>query len=638
MIWETFQWRESLWLWGLLFPVLVVLFLRLRRRTLRERYADEALWPWLEASSSARGSFRKWLWHWSPLRFLALGWVALIIALAGPRTLDWQDRADQLAGVDILAAIDLSTSMTATDEAPDRFGFARTLVESLSNHLPQKDRLGLMAFAGDAHIVAPLSFDRALFSSQLRALQPGMLPLKGTWLELAWARAMAFFKTSGEGAKVLLVFSNGAPPFWKPPVYPEAEALLHSYRDARNVRLVVVGIGGSQAVPIADPTHKSGQLHVNGLLVKTRLQEASLRQWTQSHQGIYLHGDGSADFIQQLVQAVQLTPEERASNRQSQVWTQYDRPFILAAFFCLIMAFYLFGTLRMKEVLPFKTVIYSLGLSLMLASFYSPASFAQAGELAQQAFEAYQQKEYEQAESLYESAGDYSGWFGAGAAAYKNDDLASAVLYFRQAAWQAPDDDARAKALFNLGNSYYRANLGALAVESYRQALLYRPDYDKAMHNLAVAEAMKRQQIAPKAGDDAEGENEKGKGRSQEGAFYGGQKPKSNSDEAGSGADGNAPEGERSGKRGPLPETSEMTDYSVSSKPLSSGLNAVGPDTVARKIELQERQLQQAQLFAVKMRRLQDDQTYLLKRLFEREAGFHADQKSAHEIPGVQPW
>ncbi|MBF6057695.1 VWA domain-containing protein [Thiomicrorhabdus heinhorstiae] len=639
MIWESLQWRESLWLWGLVLPFVAAGLLGLRRRVQRRRYADEALWPWLEASQTPAGSVRVWLWQWTPLRFLGVAWMALMIALAGPRSFDWQENSEQTAGVDILSAIDLSLSMTANDELPSRFGFAKTLLESLAKGLPQKDRLGLMAFAGDAHIVAPLSFDRQLLSSQLQALQPGMLPLKGTWLELAWARAMAFFEGVEGGAKVLVVFTNGAPPFWKPPVYPEAEALLQRYQQqGRKIRLVVVGIGGSTPVTIVDKEDKSGELHANGLLVKTRLQESSLRQWAESHGGVYLHGNGSAGFMQTLLQALQVPAVERVSNTQSQIWIGYERPFILLALANLLIAFYLYGTWRGRRVLAIKSAFFGVGFVLATTVSYSPQSMAQGAEELRQAFQAYQQKDYEQAESLYESAGDYNGWFGAGAAAYKNEDLAAAVLYFRQAAWQAPDDQARAKALYNLGNSYYRANLGALAVESYRQALLYQPGYDKALHNLAVAEAMKRQQIAPKAGDDAKGEDQKGKGRSQEGAFYGGQKPKSSSDEAGFGADGDAPEGERSGKQGPLPDESEMTDYGLNGVQKTISLNSSQEGNVAQKIELQQQQLKQAQQFAGKIRQLQDDQSYLLKRLFEREAGFHADQKTAHEIPGVQPW
>jgi Ca-activated chloride channel family protein len=232
----------------------------------------------------------------------------------------------------------------------------------------------------------------------------------------------------------------------------------------------------------------------------------------------------------------------------------------------LLIAFYLLGLFKSsfslflqakasKEINGFMWLNGALVL-LLLQSFPQPG-FAQtlaaderhSFKNSSEAYSAYSAGDYELSRSLYDQNANFSGWFGAGSAAYKLNEFESAIAYFRQAAWAAIDDQNRSKALFNLGNSYYQTNLMALSVESYQQALRYRKAYAKAEHNLSLAlqrkiiEDRTKQQEKEKKSED---EDDSGAGRDNDGAFYGGQKPSaSNDNEPGFGSDGDAPKGEK---------------------------------------------------------------------------------------------
>jgi Ca-activated chloride channel family protein len=244
------------------------------------------------------------------------------------------------------------------------------------------------------------------------------------------------------------------------------------------------------------------------------------------------------------------------------------------------------------------------------------------------AWQAYQNRDYELATEYFDEVGGYFGWFNAGDAAYRNKDYESAVFYFRQALLSAGNDRQRARALYNLGNTYYQSNLLPLAIEAYQGALLYQPDYAKAKHNLAVAQwRLKQERMGKKKKGAGGGKSSK----DNEGAFYGGQKP-SEQNEPGKGGDGDAPEGNKNGKDFQLPPAEDEQQYDLTAQPISilteEGNAILSQQAQARKIERLEQSLQQ----------VEDKQSELLQRLFEREEGFEAHQTEKHQLPGVQPW
>ncbi|MCF6253560.1 MAG: VWA domain-containing protein [Thiomicrorhabdus sp.] len=667
----TLNWREPLWLWALLLPLLLGLMKRLIVTQQQQQYADAPLWPWVAVTNTAHSSRIKKFTppYRRPLAtlFMTLAWCSLILALAGPRTLIHSPNAASREGVDVLVSMDLSHSMTATDYYPNRFLFAKSLVESMSNQLKPTDRLALQAFAGHPHFVSPLSDDRALFEHFLNLLEPNLLPLQGSWVERAVLEGFEHLALSGGESRLLVLFTNGAPPFWQPPELPDSFINSDFYRNPNNtIQLVIVGVGKLSATSLHNPSDANQLWQVNGQPVTSRLEENRLKKLAQSYGGHYLRAEPSQAFMQQLLQAIAQPAGKRPPKQDRATWQDHAQPFIIMGFISLLLAFYLLellgGVLRSLPLIQRKkfpppsqhhSLIWLAGL-LSLSLFSLPPS-ATAAPLTpasittlHSADRAYQAQQYEDAYQLYRQVRSYQGSLGAGDAAYQLGNIETAIIYFRQAAWQANQEGDRAKALFNLGNSYYQIQLFDLAIQAYQQALIYQPKNNKAQHNLALAQHAKQIQPLQKRANGAgngDGKGEQGKqGTTQEGAFYGGQKPNaSNGSEQGFGSDGDAPEGEKQGQKVILSNEGQQTQYQLNPSATPFVLNAqnerhLNQDSTANLVLTQQQVQQDAARFKQKIQQLEDNQKRLLKRLFEREAGFHAPQEKPHPIPGVPPW
>ena len=686
---NTLVWRAPFWLWALVLPLVVLGLQRVFIRQQKQSYADTHLWPWVSAQSIDKtqssyqmtrpGGFAR-VFHvihfilnalvtlFTPSRLLVIAWVCFVIALAGPRSLDNQYEVSERNGIDVMFSFDVSQSMTAEDVTPNRFLLAKSLAESLMMQLENRDRVSLQVFAVMPHTVLPFTYDKAVFKQSLNLIEPGMLPTKGSWLETALIGALNRLTQSeshSNGHKVLVVFTDGAPPFWKPLELPkvvqELEVAKSQKRSYTGVKVIYVGVGKTTPATLPDRSHSSGRLHVNGLLVQSRLEESQLIKLAQQTEGVYLRASQDQSFMENLLREVTEESVHSAQDSQKSVWVYHSKPFMLMGMLALLLAFY-FWQIALGSV--FKVSSASMnrsvnGLGMMFLAFVLMNSFVlwpqsshansainnqgDVKDSMHKAYQAFAEQSYEKAQAYYDESSNYQGWFGAGASAYKFGDLEAAVLYFRQAAWQASNEGERAQALYNLGNSYYKANLLPLAIESYQQALLYQASYPKAQHNLELAEQRHKMEMMAKktkAQTQDKGEQEDGQNKGDnEGAFYGGQKVgESDSKEAGFGSDGDAPDGGRSGKLQNIPEANVPIDYRLNPSVAKLRLNTVSEKTPGNRVLQAQINQQRAEKFEHELQKLQDDQKALLKRLFEREEGFHAKQEKAHSVPGIQPW
>jgi Ca-activated chloride channel family protein len=661
--WLQWEWRDATTLWFLLAPLVWGLVSTWLRRRQTAQYAESHLLPWVKVTPEALlaeaaqveqttqrrklarpGRFVRGLWRFvvglfQPKWLLSLAWMCLIIALAGPRTLVPSPQESTRAGVDILVALDTSRSMLVQDVAPNRFLQARALVESLANRLEPDDRLGLMVFAGRPHLVAPLSFDRALFEHYLNLVRPGILPTRGSDEEAAVAFGLEHLKQTAGPAKVLLMFTNGQPaPESLEAVSETLKAAVASAKESQT-QVVLVGVGRETPSPIPSMDHPSGTVYVHGRQVRSQLESAELTKLATQLGGDYVTANRSGDFLEQLLNLVAQQAEKRTFQASQPVWQDHAEGFLWVAFVALLWSFFpvkrRFVDQRFSERSRSKASP-TIGLAVVSVALMSglqpePAWADTQVGTAQKAYEAFQSQDYDTAQETYNELSTYQGLFGAGAAAYRNKDFESSVAYFREAAVLGLTDTERAQALFNLGNSYYQAGLLPQAIEAYEQALVYQPDYDKAKHNLALAKRQRQRQSGQQQNEEqGDGQGEGTTSRDADGAFYGGQRP--NPDEVGEGASGDAPEGEKDGREFVLPDQPEGTDFS-----LESGSQMQLNDTANAILDQQQR-VRRIEQFEHDMQKVDDNQSLLLKNLFEREEGFQASQDEPHPLPGVKPW
>lgn len=263
-------WSNPSWLLALVaVPAAVALFwwAAARRRDALRRFAG------LEGDAYAEGLARRRRWQ-AALLTGAVFFVA--VALAGPRY-GTQLREVQQDGLDVIVALDVSDSMRAEDVAPSRLDRAKLEVERLLPEL-RGSRVGLVLFAGDAFLQAPLTTDFGAVRLFLDAADPTLVPTQGTDFGQALRVALRAFDVQGETpaderARALLIVSDGE----------DHGAGLGPALDAaaeQGVALFAAGVGTDEGGPI--PVYRQGRLagyktDRNGETVTTRFDDRSLR-------------------------------------------------------------------------------------------------------------------------------------------------------------------------------------------------------------------------------------------------------------------------------------------------------------------------------------------------------------------------
>lgn len=278
---------ESLLYAYLLLPGLAALewWAAARRRRDLDRFGERGRVDRLTRVLSRRGRTAR-----TVLRIAAVG--LLLTALARPQ---FGNRVETVrrAGQDVVVALDLSASMEAGDVAPNRLAAAKLAVGRLIGRF-DGDRIGLVAFAGEAFVQSPLTLDYAAAALFLNAMEPDLVPVPGTDLGRAIEVALDGFGDPGERSRQLVVITDGE----------DHEGALDAAVERavdEGVRIHAVGMGSTAGVPIPGFDENGvpdGFLRdAGGSVVTTRLDDVTLQRVADRTGGAYYHaaaGPGAA--------------------------------------------------------------------------------------------------------------------------------------------------------------------------------------------------------------------------------------------------------------------------------------------------------------------------------------------------------
>ncbi len=222
----------------------------------------------------------------SPLRrlfknaLLVLAVAGIGIALARPQ---WgqQEEAGQTIGEDIVFILDCSRSMLASDVIPNRLQRAKLAVSDfIGRHA--HSRLGLVAFAGQAFLQCPLTFDYSAFEDALMAVDDKTIPIPGTDVGLALEEGYRALE-KGERHKLLVLITDGED--------LEKGGVRTAERLAKEgVVIFTVGVGtpaGSEIQMINEQGRPEFVRDNKGEIVRSRLDEPTLRTIAQTTHGAY---------------------------------------------------------------------------------------------------------------------------------------------------------------------------------------------------------------------------------------------------------------------------------------------------------------------------------------------------------------
>jgi len=489
------------WLF-LLLPALAIFFrLAVAMKNKRaERFAQGALYERLEEGISRRKQRLK-----PPLVLAAVG--ALILALLDPR---WGSRLEEVSrrGIDLMVAIDTSRSMLADDLRPNRLEKSKLAVQDLVQML-RGDRIGLIPFAGTAHVYCPLTLDYRVFLLFLSDVTAQTIPKGGTNIAAAIDKAVDAFALSGRRHRALIIFTDGE----------NLEGDLdHALARAKEneMRIFTIGFGSPEGVPIrvTGPEGSSYLRDAEGNVVVTRLDESTLQRIALATGGAYHRatpGGGELELIYR--ERIARMEQDRLEEALRQVHLhRFQWPLALAVILLFVegamgenksQRFFLPFFRRLKhgnKVLAFLSIA---GISLLNLGMGSPA-----GRRVREGNRFFQQEKFQEAQESYQQARAARPdapeiLYNLGNIHYRLSEFPQAEgLYKRSSLDFGPG--RRALASYNLGNTFYREKRLGSALEAYREAIRLDPkDLDAKYNYELVMRAMEKEE-APKPKEQEE--------------------------------------------------------------------------------------------------------------------------------------
>jgi Ca-activated chloride channel family protein len=381
--------------------------------------------------------------------------TCLTLSLARPQWgYSWEEAKQR--GLDIIVAIDTSNSMLAEDVPPNRLARAKLAALDLMRHA-KTDRLGLIAFAGDAFLTCPLTLDDAAFGQSVDALDTHAISQGGTAVAEAINTAREAFKEEAENHKALVIFTDGED--------HDGGAVKAAETAAKEgMRIYTIGIGSpdGELLRIRDEHGRTDYIRDDdGNPVKSKLNETLLGQIASAAGGFYLplRGTTTMDTLYDHPRGLGSLP--KATN-SSKLLRQYHERYHWPVAFAIIL-------LIVEMFLPDRKLRRA-------QSAASSGSLAQAAEAAAvillivlpmtalagpgRAQRDYDQGRYQDALKDYQELLDAKKddprlHFNAGAAAYQGRQLDEAAKQFNDALI-SPDLQLQERAYYNLGNTYFR--------------------------------------------------------------------------------------------------------------------------------------------------------------------------------------
>ncbi|MCM1032200.1 MAG: VWA domain-containing protein [Odoribacter sp.] len=267
-----------------LVPVFVVVFWwsrRVRRRRLARFGRADVIARLMPAVSPYKPAVK------FVLRMVAL--AALIIVLARPRAGE-QQHEEQIAGIEVMVAFDLSNSMnaSATDDvnAASRLDRARLLLDKLIDRL-QGNKVGMVVFAGTAKTQLPMTTDFGIARLYLSELNPDMMQYQGTSLAEAISMSANGFSTADDVHRAIILITDAED--------HEGDAIEAAKAAAeKDIQLDVIGFGSGNGAPIPIAGRRGSYMEDSeGQTVKTALNSELAQQIADAGKGIFVNGAAS---------------------------------------------------------------------------------------------------------------------------------------------------------------------------------------------------------------------------------------------------------------------------------------------------------------------------------------------------------
>ena len=317
-----FEYPKLLWL--LVVPALLVLhyiWLELAQRHPHLRVSTAT--PWMLRGTSFMAILRH-----LPFVCRVFALAMIVIAIARPRSSEQMERVDT-EGIDIILAMDVSTSMLARDLTPDRINASKDIAIEFISQRPS-DRMGIVVFAGESFTQCPLTTDRATLINLMKEVQTDIIE-DGTAIGNGLATAVARMKDSDAKSRVIILLTDGVNN--RGEISP---AMAAEIAKTYGVRVYTIGVGANGMAPY--PVMTPWGVEVQN--VKVEIDEALLSEIAKTTGGRYFRATDNTKLAE-IYSEINRMEKARTTVDSFPVYKELFGLYALAALICLLLEFVL---------------------------------------------------------------------------------------------------------------------------------------------------------------------------------------------------------------------------------------------------------------------------------------------------------
>ena len=302
----TFANPEYLYLLLLLIPMAAWYIFRRKKQNAALRVSS------LSAFKQPYNRIKEWARHSLPvLRMVTI--IAVILIIARPQSTDnWEKQTTE--GIDIIMALDVSSSMLARDLRPDRLDAAKDVAMQFINGRPN-DRIGLTIFSGEAFTQCPLTTDHATLLNLFKDVKSGMIE-DGTAIGLGLATSINRLRESNADSKVIILLTDGVNN--RGEIDPVTAAEL---ANTFGIRVYTIGVGSRGTAPYPVQTPFGTQYKQ----MEVEIDEATLQEMAQMTDGKYFRATSNSalkeiyDQIDQM-EKTRIETKSFAKKQEEYIW------------------------------------------------------------------------------------------------------------------------------------------------------------------------------------------------------------------------------------------------------------------------------------------------------------------------------
>lgn len=275
-------------------------------------------YPWISGGRTMLGVLRH-----IPFALRTIALCLIIICIARPRSSSQVEKIDT-EGIDIVFAMDVSTSMLARDFTPDRISAAKDIAIEFISQRPS-DRMGITVFAGESYTQCPLTTDRATLINLMKEVQTDLIE-DGTAIGNGLATAVARLSSSSAPSRVVILLTDGVNNSGE--ITPlTAAQIAKEY----GIRVYTIGVGANGTAPYPMITPWGVEMRK----VEVQIDENLLKEVALTTGGRYFRATDNTKLAE-IYAEINRMEKVRTSVDSFAVYTELFPKFALWALICLL--------------------------------------------------------------------------------------------------------------------------------------------------------------------------------------------------------------------------------------------------------------------------------------------------------------